>query len=138
MPSVIRTAWRCSRLFMLPFDPDEKYLALPAMHGFIKIEKAAILYCEPANKQTIFIIAGTGARIVVNKSLKECEEKLAANGFFRIHRLYLVNLAHICEYHKGKGGILTMTNKDTLKVAPERKKHSWKYTGGDVKVFVRQ
>ena len=55
--------------------------------------------------------------IVVNRTLKECEEMLEIFGFCRIHKSFLVNLQYIKKYHKGDGGYVLLEDGSHLDVS---------------------
>ena len=60
-------------------------------------------------------------KIVVAKTLKEFEELLAEQDFFRIHNSDLINLAYIKSYNKGKGGSVLLQDGTELEVSTRRK-----------------
>ena len=60
-------------------------------------------------------------QIVVNRTLKECEEMLEKFGFCRIHKSYLVNVEYIKEYHRGDGGYVVLANGTNLDVSKNYK-----------------
>lgn len=95
-------------------------LVLPTATGF-NIEKIEnIIRCEADRNYTRFIFVD-GKQILVSKTLKEFDELLSKQGFFRIHQSYLVNLNHIAKYFKGQGGEIEMTDKTIIPVARAKK-----------------
>ncbi len=60
---------------------------------YIKIPFASILYAEACDNYSI--IYTINSKYIVSQTLKAVEEKFSAHRFFRAHRSYLVNLAHI-------------------------------------------
>ena len=54
-------------------------------------------------------------RYLVGKTLSELEEALESSGFFRSHRRYLVNLAHIAEILPGQEGHYRIVLRDEAK-----------------------
>jgi two-component system LytT family response regulator len=48
-------------------------------------------------------------------------ELLADQNFFRIHRSFLVNLAHIKMYKRGDGGVVIMTDGEEIEVSRSNK-----------------
>lgn len=63
----------------------------------------------------------TGKTIVASKGISEFEEALIDKKFFRIHKSYLVNLAHISRYIKGRGGEVEMSDASILQVSSRKK-----------------
>ncbi len=95
-------------------------LVLPTTNGF-NIEKIEnIIRCEADRNYTRFILVD-GRKILVSKTLKEFDQLLSNQGFFRIHQSYLVNMNHITKYFKGQGGEIEMTDKAIIPVARTKK-----------------
>jgi two-component system LytT family response regulator len=57
----------------------------------------------------------------VSKTLKYFEDILHENGFARIHKSYLVNVAYIATYNKGKGGTIILSTGTELSVSASKK-----------------
>ncbi len=62
-----------------------------------------------------------GQKIMVSRTLKEFDDLLSGNNFFRIHQSHLINLACIKQYTKGKGGYVTMTDGAEIEVSIRKK-----------------
>ena len=58
------------------------------------------------------------------------EDILAEHNFFRIHRSYIVNLAHIKMYKKGDGGIVVMSDGKEIEVSRSNKDAFMKFFKG--------
>jgi two-component system LytT family response regulator len=58
---------------------------------------------------------------MVSKSLKEYQEMLSDQGFFRVHKSYLINLAHILRFEKAEGGYVVMSNGDKVPVSSRKR-----------------
>lgn len=54
-------------------------------------------------------------RYLSTLSLADLEQRLAAQGFFRVHRRYIVNLAHVQEIAPMYGGTMELALKDRAK-----------------------
>ena len=46
---------------------------------------------------------------------------LSEYGFFRVHKSYLINLAHMDRFEKAEGGNVVLTNGDTVPVATRKR-----------------
>ena len=46
---------------------------------------------------------------------------MTAQSFFRAHRSYLINMAHVKMYRKGEGGQIVMSNGDEIELARTHK-----------------
>jgi two-component system LytT family response regulator len=58
---------------------------------------------------------------MVSKTLYIFEEYLLEHNFCRIHNKHLINLSHVSEYIKGRGGQVIMSDNSTLDVSERRK-----------------
>ena len=99
---------------------DKIKIALPTVQGYLFAEVGNIIRCESDNTYTIFYFADRG-RILVSKSMKDCEELLEQYGFFRTHTSHLVNMRFVKEYIKGDGGYVKMADGSTVDVSRQRK-----------------
>ena len=107
-------------LHNLHSDNQHSKVALPTAGGFIFIEVRNIVHCVSDNTYTTFHTTDRG-KLVISKSIKECEEILSHHNFFRIHNSHLINMMHIEEYHRGSGGSVIMTDKIELQVSRFKK-----------------
>jgi two-component system LytT family response regulator len=95
-------------------------IALPNLRGYVFQEVADIMYCESNNTYTYIFLDGKQEPIVISSSLGDLEEVLD-NGFFRIHRQYLVNVNKITELLRTDGGMVIMDNGKELPLARNRR-----------------
>lgn len=95
-------------------------ITIPQLDGFQVLEVADILYCQADDNYTqIYLKNG---KILVSKTLKYFEEILREYAFARVHKSFLVNVAEIVRYRKGKGGSVVLSSGKEVAVAPSRKK----------------
>lgn len=97
-----------------------KKIALPTFEGFKFVLTEDIYRCESDGGYTHFYLS-TGEKILVSRSIKEYDELLSGNHFYRIHQSYLVNLKYVKEYKKGEGGSVILEDQTELLVARRRK-----------------
>lgn len=95
-------------------------ITIATAEGFLVIQIRDIVYCQASNNYTVIHLAGK-KKITSSQTLGYYEELLAENTFFRTHRSYLVNLAHVTSYKKGEGGYIIMTNGDEVELARNHK-----------------
>jgi two-component system LytT family response regulator len=89
--------------------------------GIIFIELNNIMRLEAdSNYTNIFLTSGE--KIIVPKTLKEYEDLLCEDGFFRVHNAHIINLLFVEKYIKGEGGFIIMKDGATLEVSQLRKK----------------
>lgn len=95
-------------------------LAIPTSDGLIFVKIENIIYCVASSNYTE-IFMNDGKKYIVSRTLKEYEELLVKNNFFRIHNSFLVNLNAIKKYVRGEGGYVIMSNDASLDVSKRRK-----------------
>lgn len=94
-------------------------IALPTMDGF-QLEKVNnIVYCQ-AEETYCKIFTNRNEAILVARTLKNIEELLPDEMFFRIHKSYLVNMNYIKSYSKSEGYRIMLENGIELDVATRR------------------
>jgi two-component system, LytTR family, response regulator len=92
---------------------DEKKLVLRTHEKFHFVKVSDIVFCKCDGNYTTFFLQNEN-HIMVSRSLKEYDEMLADYGFFRPHKSYLINLAHVTGFEKSEGGFIIM--KEDLRV----------------------
>jgi two-component system LytT family response regulator len=97
-----------------------KRLALPTLEGFAFIEVSDLVFLSAEGNYTVLHTVD-GKKHIVSKSLKEYEELLEPQGFFRIHHSHIVQLDKITRYVKGSGGYVVMKNGTSLDVSARKK-----------------
>ena len=80
-----------------------------------------ILFCHGQGNYT-FINRLGGEQIVSSKNLKFNESKLSAYNFIRIHKSYLINLAHLDHVDKEQGGSVVLSDQTRLPLSKTYKK----------------
>ncbi|MEO0469214.1 MAG: LytTR family DNA-binding domain-containing protein [Bacteroidota bacterium] len=98
--------------------PDR--IALSTLEGIHLVNVAEIVRLEADKNYTTFMF-DERAPIVISKSIKEAEQLLSPQQFFRVHQSHTVCLAKIARYQRGTGGSLTMTNADEVPVSRYKK-----------------
>jgi len=97
-----------------------KRLALHAQDKINIVNIDEIVRCEShINYTTFFFIDGT--RIVVTRTLKDFDDLLSDQGFYRVHQSHLVNMKFIREFVKGDGGYLLMTDQSEVPVSVRKR-----------------
>jgi two-component system LytT family response regulator len=99
---------------------NQNKISLPTLQGFKLTNIADIVRCEADSSYTTFYMSDK-TKIIVSKTLHEFEEFLSDYNFFRIHHKHLINLSHLKEYIKGKGGQVIMTDNSVLDVSVRKK-----------------
>lgn len=100
-----------------PSENDK--LIIPDTHGFSVMDFDDIVRLEADGCYTNVIMIG-GKNKIVTRTLKEFEDSLPKNKFFRVHKSHLINLNFVKDYSNIDGGYVTM--KDGSKVEVSRRK----------------
>jgi DNA-binding LytR/AlgR family response regulator len=82
---------------------EAEYLTVKVKNGYTRLDMSDIYYIESQGHKLLLITKD--ATIEASGAIKELEKELNDEWFFRIHRSYLVNLAHV-EGVKDKGVIV--------------------------------
>ncbi len=99
--------------------PNER-LALHSQDKIQIVEISSIIRCESSINYTTFFFEN-GKQIVVSKTLKEFEDLLAEQGFFRVHQSHLVNTKFIKEFVKTDGGHLVLNDGKQIPVSVRKR-----------------
>lgn len=99
---------------------NQTRIALPTMTGFLFVAIQDIVRCESDNTYTTFYMSDK-RKLIVSKTLKDCEQLLLDYRFFRVHNSHLINLDFIAEYIKGEGGSVKMSDGSHVDVSRRRK-----------------
>ena len=97
-----------------------KKFAVPTIEGLVFVKMDEIIRFE-ANGTYTNIYTVKKEKIVASKNVKEFEDILPKNQFFRIHNSHLVNINRLDKYTKGRGGTITMEDGTQIEVASRRK-----------------
>ncbi len=95
-------------------------IALPSSDGFEIIELDKILYCQSSSSYTYFHLTDK-RKLISSYPLRQYDEMLSEQNFFRAHKSYLVNLSHVKLYRKGEGGTIIMTDGQEIEVSRRNK-----------------
>lgn len=97
-----------------------KKIALPFVSGFRVVDVNFIIRCQ-ADRNYTHIYLSDGSKETASKSLKEFEDMLSEHSFFRTHQSHLINLNHVKNYLKGRGGQVELTDGSVVEVARTKK-----------------
>ena len=79
-----------------------------------------ILYCESDSSYTTINLISK-VRIIASSYLKDYEEMLSENGFFRVHKSFLINLKMIRRFEKAEGGYVVLEGDVKIPVASRKR-----------------
>ncbi|MCC6817992.1 MAG: response regulator transcription factor [Bacteroidia bacterium] len=89
-----------------------KKLVIPNNEGFHIADIDEILYLEGDINYTKFHFIDETRMQVSSKTLKDFQFFLEGEGFFRIHKSFLINLKHIKDYKRLIGSVVMNTGKE--------------------------
>ncbi|MEO1254499.1 MAG: LytTR family DNA-binding domain-containing protein [Bacteroidota bacterium] len=115
---------KMDEVIKLTTDIHKKFIdkiILRDMNSIYFIRVADIEYCKAEGSYTKFYINGS-KNMTMSTPIRDYEKLLSREGFFRIHRSYLVNLDHVKSFRKESGEVI-MTNKDELPLSNKRKEY---------------
>ncbi|MEO6813264.1 MAG: LytTR family DNA-binding domain-containing protein [Ginsengibacter sp.] len=103
-------------------------IAIPSMDGILFFNLSDIIHLEASNNYTL-IYFNNQPKLLTSKTLKDFEELLPQDIFFRAHHSHLINLNYIKRYIKGDGGQIEMQNGTYIDVARRKKEDFLKAIG---------
>ena len=103
-------------------------LAIPTLEGLFFYDINDVVHLE-ANSNYTHIHFLNKTKILASKTLKEFEELLPGDIFFRPHHSHLINLNYIKRYIKGDGGQIELQNGTYVDVSRRKKDEFLKVIG---------
>lgn len=114
-------------------NQERKSIVLASLEGFSVVEIDSIVRCEADSNYTKVFFTHEKP-FVASRNLSHFEELLYDIGFARIHNKHLVNVKHVRQYHRGRGGFVEMTDGSQVEVSVRKKEEFLatlaKYTRG--------
>ena len=101
-------------------EHQNKKIILKTTENIYLLDLRDLITCESDNNYT-FVYTTTSGKILVSKTLKEYEEMLSGFGFYRVHKSFLINLAHIRRFEKQEGGYVILTGDLKVPVASRKR-----------------
>ncbi len=99
---------------------EKKKIVLRETDTLHVIQLEEILWCHADGSYTIFHLT-EDRKIMVSRHLKEFEDLMSPNGFFRVHRSHLVNLNKIKKFDKTEGGTIYLEGDIALPVSVRKR-----------------
>jgi two-component system, LytTR family, response regulator len=95
-------------------------VAVHTVDGLEFVKAEDIVRLEAQGSYTVFHLIDRST-ILASKNIKDYEDILVGDIFFRIHNSHIINLNAIKKYHKGRGGYVIMEDDTMIEVATRRK-----------------
>ncbi|MBC8046833.1 MAG: response regulator transcription factor [Fimbriimonadaceae bacterium] len=96
-----------------------EHITLTHTSGFAVLKLQDIIRMEADDNYTR-VYTHDKKTYYVSKPLKQFEDNLPENIFFRLHRSYIINLKHIAEYTKEDGGTVIMQDGAKIQIPRAR------------------
>ena len=103
-------------------------IAVPTTEGLLFFDISHILHLEAQSNYTMLYFDDQ-SKLLASRTLKDFEDILPADTFFRIHNSHMINLNFIKKYIRGDGGQVEMTNGDSILVSRRKKDEFLKIIG---------
>jgi two-component system LytT family response regulator len=91
-------------------------IVIPTSHGFNVLDIEDIIHLEADGCYTTIAIKN-GKNTLVSRTLKDFEDTLPQELFFRVHKSHLINLNHIKDYSNISGGFITMIDGRQIEIS---------------------
>lgn len=103
-------------------------LAIPTLEGFLFFDISTIIHLEAQSNYTAIYFTNY-PKLIASRTLKDFEDMLPTDIFFRPHHSHIINLHYIKRYIKGDGGQIEMQNGTYVTVARRKKEEFLKAIG---------
>ena len=90
------------------------------MQGLSFVQLNDIMRLEASGSCTIIHLTKS-EQILTTRIIKEYEELLPGNIFYRVHHSHIINLNKVQNYHKGRGGYIVLEDGTAIEVALRRR-----------------
>jgi two-component system LytT family response regulator len=95
-------------------------IAIPTVDGLLFFDINDIVYLEAKSNYTAIHFINHPS-LLASRTLKDFEELLPADMFFRTHHSFIINLRYIKRYIRGEGGQIELENGAYVAVARRKK-----------------
>lgn len=102
-----------------PASPLSSRLAIPGREGLVLLKHEDILYLE-ANDSYTTVHLKDGKRSVSSKHIRVFENNLDPKVFFRVHKSYIINLAHLSSFNRTEGNMAVLDTGAMIPVSRRR------------------
>jgi two-component system LytT family response regulator len=103
-------------------------IAIPTLEGLLFFDISQIIRLEAESNYTA-IYFSDHSRLLASRTLREFEDILPTETFFRLHNSHIINLQFIKRYIRGDGGQVELQNGDFILVSRRKKDEFLKVIG---------
>jgi two-component system LytT family response regulator len=105
---------------LIPDNKSIKKIIIKTFDNIHLVPVNEIIYFE-SDGNYVNVYLADQSKIMVSALLKEYEDLLNKNGFFRVHRSYLINMKYIRSFEKAEGGTVILENHVKIPVASRKR-----------------
>ncbi len=95
-------------------------MLLPINDGYEVVKFEDIVRCQSDSNYTT-VITNKGAKYVSSKTLKEVEESIHSDVFYRVHNSHYINTDYITKIFKSDGGYVVMSDGSIINISRSKK-----------------
>ncbi len=95
-------------------------IVVPTDEGVLFFDLVNIVHLEASSNYT-FLYFSNMNKIISSRVLKDFEDLLPHDQFFRCHRSHIINLNFIQKYIKGEGGFIELKNGEIVELSRRKK-----------------
>jgi two-component system, LytTR family, response regulator len=96
------------------------HIALPTMEGFTVVKLDEIIRIDADGSYCKIFCTGK-RNYLISKQIHDLEDKLSSATFVRLHHSHIVNLNHVIQYIKGRGGQVVLSDGSVVDVSSRKK-----------------
>ncbi len=112
----------------LHHGPSLNKIAIPTLDGLLFFNIGDIIHLEAQSNYTSIHFTNH-PKLLASRTLKEFEDLLPQDTFFRTHHSHIINLHYIKRYIKGDGGRIEMQNGNFVDLSRRKKEEFLKLIG---------
>ncbi|MBK7384551.1 MAG: response regulator transcription factor [Flavobacteriales bacterium] len=102
-----------------PASPLHSRMAIPGRDGLVLLKFDEILYLEACDSYTT-VFTRDGKRSVSSKHIRVFEDSLDPKRFYRVHKTFIINLAHLKGFSRAEGNMAILDNGTLIPVSRRR------------------
>lgn len=99
---------------------QKKKIVLKTLDNIYLVDLQDITYCGSDGCYTT-VHTIQGEKIVISRTLREFDDMLGEQGFYRAHKSYLINLMQVRRFEKHEGGYIILNNDERIPVASRKR-----------------
>ena len=101
-------------------DQSKKNIILKTFDNIYLVKVRDIEYIESDSRYSTVYLE-SGEKVIVSTTLKYYHELLKDFGFYRVHKSFLIKLAHISRFEKAEGGYVVLNGDRRVPVASRKR-----------------